>query len=40
MALGVILAGSFPVLAQTNVNEEQGMKPYDSFMAAISTGSA
>ena len=29
--LGVMLAGSFPVLAQTNVNEEQGMKPYDSF---------
>lgn len=31
MLLGVLLAGSFPVLAQTNVNEEQGMKPYDSF---------
>jgi RHS repeat-associated protein len=29
--LGVMLAGSFPALAQTNVNEEQGMKPYDSF---------
>jgi hypothetical protein len=29
--LGVLLAGCFPVLAQTNVNEEQGMKPYDSF---------
>jgi RHS repeat-associated protein len=29
--LGVMLAGGFPVLAQTNVNEEQGMKPYDSF---------
>src|SRR5882724_4395787 len=29
--LGVMLAGNFSVLAQTNVNEEQGMKPYDSF---------
>ena len=29
--LGVVLAGSFSVLAQTNVNEEQGMKPFDSF---------
>jgi RHS repeat-associated protein len=29
--LGVMLAGSFPVLAQTNVNEEQGMKPFDSY---------
>ncbi|HXO39252.1 MAG TPA: hypothetical protein VN872_11475, partial [Candidatus Acidoferrum sp.] len=29
--LGVMLAGSSPVFAQTNVNEEQGMKPYDSF---------
>ena len=29
--LGVVLAGSFPVLAQTNVNEEQGMKPYDAW---------
>lgn len=31
MLLGVMLAGSFSALAQTNVNEEQGMKPYDSF---------
>src|SRR5882724_10680611 len=29
--LGVMLAGNFSVLAQTNVNEEQGMKPYDSW---------
>jgi RHS repeat-associated protein len=29
--LGVLLAGSVPVLAQTNVNEERGLKPYDSF---------
>jgi RHS repeat-associated protein len=29
--LGVMLAGSFSALAQTNVNEEQGMKPYDSW---------
>src|SRR5258708_9191739 len=29
--LAIILAGSFPVLAQTNVNEEQGMKPYNSW---------
>jgi len=29
--LGVVLAGSFPVLAQNNPNEEQGLKPYDSF---------
>jgi len=31
LLLGVVLAGSFPALGQTNVNEEQGMKPYDSF---------
>src|SRR5579871_1142472 len=29
--LGVMLAGSFAAFAQTNVNEEQGMKPYDSW---------
>ena len=29
--LGVMLAGSFPVLAQINPNEDQGLKPYDSF---------
>jgi RHS repeat-associated protein len=29
--LGVMLAGSFSALGQTNVNEEQGMKPYDSW---------
>jgi RHS repeat-associated protein len=31
MLVGVILVGSFHAIAQTNVNEEQGMKPYDSF---------
>jgi hypothetical protein len=31
MLLGVMLARSFPGLAQTNVNEEQGMKRYDSW---------
>ena len=30
-ALMAVIAGTVPVLAQTNVNEEQGMKPYDSF---------
>src|SRR5258708_8046376 len=29
--LAIILAGSFSAVAQTNVNEEQGMKPYDSW---------
>jgi hypothetical protein len=29
--LGVLLVGTYPVLAQTNVNEEQGLKPYDSW---------
>lgn len=29
--LGVVLAGSFSALAQNNPNEEQGLKPYDSF---------
>ena len=29
--LAVMVAGTVPVLAQTNVNEEQGMKPFDSF---------
>jgi hypothetical protein len=27
----IILAVSVPAFAQTNVNEEQGMKPYDSW---------
>ena len=31
MLVAVILAGSVSVFAQTNVNEEQGMKPYDSW---------
>ena len=31
MLAAVILAGSVSVFAQTNVNEEQGMKPYDSW---------
>jgi RHS repeat-associated protein len=31
MLLGVMLAGSFSVFGQTNPNEEQGLKPYDSF---------
>jgi hypothetical protein len=26
--LGIMLAGTFPILAQTNINEEQGLKPY------------
>ncbi len=29
--LAIILAGSIPVLAQSNPNEEQGLKPYDSW---------
>src|SRR5579864_2136152 len=29
--LGVVLAVGLPVLAQTNVNEEQGLKPYDAW---------
>jgi RHS repeat-associated protein len=31
MLLGVMLAGSFPILAQTNFDEQQGLKPYDSL---------
>ena len=31
MLVAVILAGSASLFAQTNVNEEKGMKPYDSF---------
>jgi hypothetical protein len=29
--VGILLAASLPVLAQTNVNEEQGLKPFDSW---------
>jgi RHS repeat-associated protein len=31
MLLGVMLAGNFSAFAQNNPNEEQGLKPYDSF---------
>ena len=31
MLLGVVLAGSLPVLGQTNFDEQQGLKPYDSW---------
>src|SRR5579864_2292944 len=31
MLMGMMLAGNLPSSAQTNVNEEQGMKPYDSW---------
>ena len=30
--LAVLLMGSISVLAQNNPNEEQGLKPYDSFL--------
>src|SRR5258708_6667177 len=31
VTLAIILAGSISVFAQSNVNEEQGLKPYDSW---------